>query len=283
MSSLAGLTSISAQSAPPAPPVPAPPALPDITPEEAKAISSYLFGFRNGQQLSHAGLEAGDLYSDSVTKGFLEGLKGGQPAYPQEKLQAAMQYVGTKVQERQAKEAEENIVKGKDFLEKNGKREGVTTTESGLQYEVIKKGTDEKFESKSPELDARASLMVNYRGTLIDGTEFDKNDPGQPVPMNVSRVIPGFQEALKIITVGSKMKFFLPPNLAYGSNPAGPIIKANSTLIFELELIEIKYPEPLPEPKPSAAPPVKPKATAVTPPVPVPAPPKPDAKKEKAE
>ena len=129
--------------------------------------------------------------------------------------------------------------------------------------------------------------MVNYRGTLIDGTEFDKSEEGKPFPMTL-QVIPGFQEALTTMPEGAKWKLFLPSELAYGPRPAGPKIGANSTLIFELELVEIQQAAAVPVPEapvvpghpaiPSGA--KKPAATAVTPPVPVPAAPKKKASAE---
>ena len=110
---------------------------------------------------------------------------------------------------------------------------------------------------------------MNYRGTLIDDTEFDKSPEGQPFPMTLG-VIPGFKEALTTMPVGAKWKIFLPSELAYGPRAAGPKIGANSALIFELELVEIQQAPPVPAAPAPPAVPAAPKASAVTPPVPVP-------------
>lgn len=285
-----GVSTINAQTAtpptaPPVAPTPAQPKLPEISDAEAKEISSYLLGLQQGQQLGGNGLIAEDVDTAALVKGFLEGLKGGKPDYPDEKLRAAMNSLSNKVQARAAKKSEVNLAAGKAFLEKNGKRKEVTTTASGLQYEVINKGGDQKYVAPAGGAqDTGTKFMVNYRGTLIDGSEFDKSPEGKPFPMTL-RVIPGFIEALTTMPIGAKWKLFVPSNLAYGPRAAGPKIGPNSTLIFELELVEIQAAPPAPVPAPAPVPvpiPRTPKATAVTPPVQVPAPPQPK-KSEKAE
>ena len=258
LTGLAGVGSLYAQDAPDAPAAPAPaPAAPSISDEEATEVASYLLGFQSAAQYAQGGIKLTDIDQEVFQKGFNAGFSGEKPSYEDTKIQAAMQSMGKKVQERSAKEAEANLAAGKAFLEKNKSKEGVTTTESGLQYEILEKGSDKKYEAPA-EGDKGTQFMVNYRGTLIDGTEFDKSPEGQPFPMSL-QVIPGFKEALTTMPVGAKWKLYIPSDLAYGPSPAGPLIKANSTLIFELELIEIKTP-PAPE-----------KTEAVTPPVPVPA------------
>jgi FKBP-type peptidyl-prolyl cis-trans isomerase len=237
------------------PPV-APPA-PELTDAEVKTISSYLLGLQSSQQFGGAGLTADDVSMDDFTKGFLTGLKGGKPEYSEAKIRAAMTALSKTIQDRQAKASEKNLAAGEAFLAENGKRDGVTTTASGLQYEVLKKGSDKKYvapASGAPDNGTR--FLVHYRGTLIDGTEFDKSPEGQPFPMTL-QVIPGFKEALTTMPVGAKWKIFLPAKLAYGARQAGPKIGANSSLIFELELVDIqKAPAPVPG--------------AATPPVPAP-------------
>jgi len=115
----------------------------------------------------------------------------------------------------------------------NGKKDGVVTLPSGLQYKIVKT-TDGK---KPTDVD---TVTCNYRGTLIDGTEFDKSEAGQPATFQVGGVIPGFKEALKLMPVGSTWRFFIPANLAYGERGAGNVIGPNTTLIFEVELVSIK-------------------------------------------
>ena len=133
----------------------------------------------------------------------------------------------------------DKIAEGEKFLEENKKKEGVITTESGLQYKILEKGTGE--------IPADTSFVkVNYRGTLIDGTEFDssykrkdKNGKSQPATFRADRVIKGWTEALTMMPVGSKWEIYLPYDLAYGSRASGPHIKPFSTLIFEVELVGI--------------------------------------------
>jgi FKBP-type peptidyl-prolyl cis-trans isomerase len=151
-----------------------------------------------------------------------------------------MAFVSTRQAESTAKQTELDKVTYKDYiaenetyLAKNKEKTGVTVTPSGLQYEVIKLGTGPK-----PTKDN--TVKVHYTGTLIDGTEFDSSvKRNEPVEFQVSGVIPGWTEALQLMPVGSKFRLFIPENLAYGSNQAGAVIKPFSTLIFEIELLEI--------------------------------------------
>ena len=285
LTGLVGLSTLSAQAPTPAvapPGAAAAAALPKLSDAEAKEISSFLLGFQSGQQLGGNGLIAEDVDTATLVKGFLEGLKGDSPSIDEGKIRAAMTKLGETVQARQAKKGEANLAAGNAFLAKNGKRKEVTTTASGLQYEVINKGSDKKYVAPpAGAQDTGTKFLVNYRGTLTDGTEFDKSPEGKPFPMTL-QVIPGFQEALTTMPVGAKWKLFIPSKLAYGPRAAGPKIGANSALIFELELVEIQKAPPAPAPVPVPTPGARPKASAVTPPVQVPAPTK-SAKSEKAE
>ncbi len=129
---------------------------------------------------------------------------------------------------------EENQTAGKEFLLENAKRDGVVTTASGLQYEVLAQGS-----GASPK--ATDEVTVHYHGTLTDGRVFDSSvERGQPATFPVNGVIPGWIEALQLMNVGSKYKLFIPSDLAYGERGAGQMIGPNSTLIFEVELISIK-------------------------------------------
>ena len=141
----------------------------------------------------------------------------------------------------QSMEGGKNKEAGQKFLADNGKRAGVTTTASGLQYEVIKTGT-------GPKPKAENTVKVHYHGTTIDGTVFDSSvERGEPVTFGLGQVIKGWTEALQLMPVGSKWKIYIPSELGYGEQAAGPKIKPNSVLIFEVELISI-------EPTPAAAP-----------------------------
>ena len=272
LTGIVGLSNLSAQAPGPGAPPAAP--LPTLTPVEVKEISSFILGFQQGQQLGGNGLIAEDVDSEQLVKGFLEGLQGSPPTIPEPKLRAAMQSLGQAVQAREAKKGEANLAAGEAFLAKNAKVEGVTTTASGLQYQVINKGGDKKYVAPpAGTQDTGTKFLVNYRGTLIDGTEFDKSPEGKPFPMTL-QVIPGFKEALTTMPVGSKWKLFIPSKLAYGPRAAGPKIGPNSALIFELELVEIQAAPPAPVPVPTPRP-TGPRASAVTPPVQVPAPPQP--------
>jgi len=138
-----------------------------------------------------------------------------------------------KVQQRAKAQAEENLTKGNTFLAENAKKEGVVTLESGLQYKVIEEGSGETPTEKS-------KVTVHYRGTLINGEEFDSSyKRGQPYTTPVTNVIKGWTEALQLMPVGSKWELYVPSNLAYGNSPRGPG-GPNSALVFEVELIGIE-------------------------------------------
>ena len=128
--------------------------------------------------------------------------------------------------------AETNIAEGEKFLAENAEREGVTVTDSGLQYEVMSEG-----DGASPT--AEDTVTVHYKGTLLDGTEFDSSySRGEPATFPLSRVIPGWTEGVQLMKVGSKFKFFIPSELAYGERSTGKITP-NSTLVFEVELLDV--------------------------------------------
>lgn len=154
-----------------------------------------------------------------------------------EQVQACIgAYMGEKQkvkdQEEKAK-AGVNLEKGKKFLEDNGKRKGVITLPSGLQYEILKEGN-------GPKPTATDKVTTHYHGTTIDGKVFDSSvERGQPAQFGVNQVIPGWTEALQLMPVGSKWKLFIPSNLAYGESGAGGAIGPNETLVFEVELISI--------------------------------------------
>lgn len=131
------------------------------------------------------------------------------------------------------REGQENLESGNAFLEKNKAREGVVTTPSGLQYEILTEG-------EGPKPTAEDQVRAHYHGTLIDGTVFDSSvDRGEPAVFALNQVIPGWTEALQLMPVGSKWKIYLPSDLAYGERGGGLTIGPNSTLIFEVELLEI--------------------------------------------
>jgi FKBP-type peptidyl-prolyl cis-trans isomerase len=197
-------------------------------------MASYGIGLQIGGQLSPADTH---LDQQALMAGIRDAMAGNESAVPQEELQTAMQAFNTKIREeetaRRAAAAEENAAAGAAFLEENAQKEGVQVTESGLQYEVLREG-----DGASPGPTDRVS--IHYRGTLIDGTQFDSSyDRGEPATFGVSGVIPGFSEGLQLMTVGSQYRFFIPSDLGYGPQGSGQTIGPNATLIFEVEMLDI--------------------------------------------
>ncbi len=224
------------------------PAKPAASPAEMKNDASYALGFRTGggfaQEFGRYGVTLDDIEMDTFVKGFTAAVKGDMPELEEERLQAAMTALGEILQKRELEQAAANLKEGEDFLAENAKREGVTTLDSGLQYEVLEKGGDSKYVAPK-EGEPEKQFMVNYKGTLIDGTEFDASPEGQPVPMTL-QVIPGFKEAITTMPVGAKWRLFIPSELAYGEERRSAEIAPNTTLIFDLELVEIKDAPPAP-------------------------------------
>lgn len=172
-----------------------------------------------------------ELNQQLILAAFTDALNGKASQIPAEKVQAVTQSYFMKMQ---MVEGKKNIEIGKKFLDENAKRSGVKTTASGLQYEILKDAT-------GPKPLATDSVKVHYHGTTIEGKVFDSSvDRKEPVTFAVNAVIPGWTEALQLMSVGAKYKIFVPSALAYGERGAGADIKPNSTLIFEVELLEIK-------------------------------------------
>jgi FKBP-type peptidyl-prolyl cis-trans isomerase len=225
------------------------PAKPKLDPAVIKADSSYALGFRTGstfaQQFGRFGVSAADIQEENFLKGFMVAVKGDKPELEEAKLQAAMQALGDLLQAREKETAAANLQAGKKFLEENGKREGVITTKSGLQYEILAKGGDVKYVAPKEGAEDNKQFMVHYKGTLISGKQFDASPEGEPVPMTL-QVVEGFKEALTTMPVGSKWKLFMPSSLAYGEERRSADIAPNSALIFELELVKIQDAPPAP-------------------------------------
>ncbi len=173
-------------------------------------------------------------------------VKGDKPELSEEKLQAAMQALGDLLQAREKETATANLEAGKKFLEENGKRKEITTTKSGLQYEILAKGGEEKYVAPKDAAKESKQFMVHYKGTLISGKQFDASPAGEPVPMTL-QVVEGFKEALTTMPVGAKWKLFMPSNIAYGAERRSADIGPNSVLIFELELVKIQDAPAAPE------------------------------------
>ncbi|MDX1681048.1 MAG: FKBP-type peptidyl-prolyl cis-trans isomerase [Akkermansiaceae bacterium] len=217
---------------------------PKLSDEEVKTAASYALGHRTGadfaRNFGQFGVKMSDLERESFMKGFADAFGGEELGVPEITLATAMAEFGKAIEKREKELAEENLEKGKAFLAENKKREEVVTTDSGLQYEVLQKGGDEVYQApKEGEPPVQKIFNVHYRGTLIDGTEFDASPEGETIPMTL-QVVPGFREALTTMPVGAKWKLYLAPDLAYGEQRASPDIGPNSTLIFELELESIE-------------------------------------------
>lgn len=198
---------------------------------------SYAFGIVNYNALTQDSLELDPMI---VAKAMTDGKKGNPLMDDMEARNFIMSFINEREMLRAEQKAildrelyKEHIAANEAFLEENKKKEGVTTTESGLQYEVIKMGNGPKPTTES-------TVRVHYVGTLIDGTEFDSSvERNEPAQFPVLGVIPGWTEALQLMPVGSKFKVYIPEDLAYGATGAGDVIKPFSTLIFEVELLEI--------------------------------------------
>ena len=204
---------------------------------------SYSLGADIGNNLKTQSI---DVDPDMLAKGLKDALAGKLLLTNQEIRDTLMNFqkeMMAKRQEQMKTLGEKNKKEGETFLAENAKKEGVKTTASGLQYKVITEGS-----GKSPK--PTDTVTVNYKGTLIDGTEFDSSyRRGQPATFPVNGVIPGWTEALQLMKEGSKFQLFIPSNLAYGERGAGGTIGPNATLIFEVELISIKEEAPKEAPK----------------------------------
>jgi FKBP-type peptidyl-prolyl cis-trans isomerase FklB len=204
---------------------------------------SYSFGINIGNNLKR---DSVTINPDLVTAGIKDAL-AGKPQLTDEEVRSTLAAFSEKLRSKQiekAKEAgERNKVEGPKFLAENKKKEGVKTTPSGLQYKVIKEGT-------GPMPKATDEVTVHYRGTIIDGTEFDSSyKRGQPATFNVSGVIPGWTEALQMMKVGSHWQLYIPSELAYKDQQKSAQITPNSVLIFDVELLNIGGAPVPPQPK----------------------------------
>ena len=216
--------------------------------KSSKQEKAYIAGIQIGQQVGGDMFEqislqvfgndsTQTLSKDNFLAGFIAAVKNGAVV----SVEDARTYVETHTEAIKAKALEakygENKAAGIKFLEENKTKEGVITTESGLQYKVIKAGNGEIPTKES-------SVKVNYKGTLIDGTEFDSSyKRNAPATFRADQVIKGWTEALTMMPVGSKWELYIPQELAYGSRETGGLIKPFSTLIFEVELLEVVNPK----------------------------------------
>jgi FKBP-type peptidyl-prolyl cis-trans isomerase FklB len=197
--------------------------------ENNKDSVSYGLGLLIAKNLKGQGIDA--INYEKFIEGMKATMNGEKPLISEQEANA---YINDFIQTCAAEKSAKNIEAGKKYLAENGKKKGVTTTASGLQYEVIKKGTGAKPK------DVNTNVTAHYHGTLIDGTVFDSSvDRKQPFVTNVGQVIKAWQEALLMMEVGTKLRIVCPPEIAYGERGAGGAIGPHSVLIFEMELISI--------------------------------------------
>ena len=203
---------------------------------------SYVIGMDTGGKLARADIE---LDREAFVAGLHDALDGEDPRLSEDELAAVVQDFQTQQQAKQEKAAaereeamreaaERNAAEGEAFLKENAAKEGVVSTDSGLQYKVLEEGS-----GASPAADS--TVQVNYRGRLLDGTEFDKSaDHGGAVELRLDQVIPGWTEALQKMREGGKWELYIPAELAYGPSGTTGLIGPNATLIFEVELVKVK-------------------------------------------
>jgi FKBP-type peptidyl-prolyl cis-trans isomerase FklB len=236
--------------APPAAPAPVAAPAAGAPAEQSVEQMSYLFGLTFAEQLHGVGI-TNQLSSDAIDRGIKDGLQGKKSTRAdQQQLQAYVQSVMAEALGR-------NKAAAKDFLAKNGQEKGVKTTASGLEYKVLIPG-----DAKAPAIAPTDEVTVNYRGKLLDGSEFDSSyTRGEPATFKVNGVIKGWQEALVLMKPGAKWQLFVPPELGYDVTPR-PGIPAGSLLNFEVELISVKSNEAAPS---AAAPAAAPSHKAVKP------------------
>ncbi|GGD38555.1 FKBP-type peptidyl-prolyl cis-trans isomerase [Franconibacter pulveris 1160] len=193
--------------------------------------ASYGIGLQVGQQLRESGLEG--LMPEALLAGLRDALEGNQPVVPVDVVHRALREIHERADAVRRERQKALAVEGEKYLEENRQREGVNSTETGLQFRVITQG-------EGPIPSRKDHVRVHYTGKLIDGTVFDSSVArGEPAEFPVSGVIAGWIEALTLMPVGSKWELAIPYNLAYGERGAGASIPPFSTLIFEVELLEI--------------------------------------------
>jgi FKBP-type peptidyl-prolyl cis-trans isomerase FklB len=211
--------------------------------KDLKDKASYSIGLNFGFNFKQQNV---DLNTDAFAAGFKDAMSGRKPLLTEQEVRDTLITFEKDLQQRQTAVGQKNAADGEKFLADNKSKDGVKTTGSGLQYKVVKEGSGAQPKSSD-------TVTVNYRGTLVDGTEFDSSyKRGQPATFPVGGVIPGWTEALQLMKVGSKYQLFIPAKLAYGEQ-GRPGIPPNSLLIFEVELMDVK-PGQSSGPSPAASP-----------------------------
>jgi FKBP-type peptidyl-prolyl cis-trans isomerase FklB len=207
----------------------------ELTLTTDKDKDSYAIGMNIGKSLHRDAVEVDPAI---LLRGLKDAMAGGKTLLTEEQAKTAMAALQAQVRKAQEEKAtvaaETNKKEGDAFLAENKTKDGVVTLPSGLQYKIVTEGS-------GPKPTASDSVVCNYRGTLLNGTEFDSSyKHGEPITIPVGRVIKGWSEALQLMPVGSKWELFIPPDLAYGPRGAGNDIGPNATIVFEVELVSIK-------------------------------------------
>ena len=205
----------------------------EATFETVEQRASYGIGRQMGDQLAQGTFDGVDI--NAVTQGLRDAFEGEGLRVPAEQIQAAFQEITERLRAEQEAKAKEAAAAGEQFLTENAKRDGVITLESGLQYEVINAG-----EENGDKPTAQSKVRTHYHGTFIDGKVFDSSyERGQPAEFPVGGVIAGWTEALQLMTKGAKWRLYVPYQLAYGAQGSPGGIPPYSTLVFDVELLDI--------------------------------------------
>jgi len=212
------------------------------------ATLGYALGLRIGSRIASdfKGQEPA-VDAAALARGLADAVLEARPRLSEQKIRQTLEAFDARMREREQEfgrrmreAAKVNLAKAAEFAGANGRKPGITTRPSGLQYEVIRAGT-----GGSPTLDD--TVVAHYRGTHIDGSEFDATDPkGEPASFPLRGVVPGWQEALPLMKTGAKWRIFVPPQLGYGEDGSPPVIEPNELLIFEIELLKILPSQELP-------------------------------------
>jgi FKBP-type peptidyl-prolyl cis-trans isomerase FklB len=206
---------------------------PDL--EDEKQKLGYSVGYQVGDDFRRQGLR---VDPELVVEGVSDALAGSEPLMTREAMRQTLtelrQQAAAAEEQQREEQARKNLAEGKAFLAENAEKEDVRTLPSGLQYQVVSEG-----EGDPPA--AADAVTVHYRGTLIDGNEFDSSyGRGSPNTFSLDQVIPGWTEGVQLMRPGAKYRLFVPPELAYGERGGGPEIGPNSTLVFEIELLSVQ-------------------------------------------
>jgi FKBP-type peptidyl-prolyl cis-trans isomerase FklB len=204
------------------------------TPQTPEQRRSYAIGVQVAEGIKSQGVAVDPAM---VAAGLRDALAGGKLLMSEEEIGAAMMVLQAEMRQKQEQEhaamLEKNRKEGEEFLAANAKKEGVVSLPSGLQYKILTPG-----EGRNPT--DEDTVVCNYRGTLLDGKEFDSSYGREPATFGLAQVIAGFREAIKLMSPGAKWQVFIPATMAYGERGAGNVIEPNSTLVFEIELLSIQ-------------------------------------------